>query len=422
MFTISMKKFVLFNGLMFLVLISCQNDDDNLIAICETPTNVVANSIQHNSVQISWDYITDGATFEIEYGADGFQIGTGTRINTTAIEIQLTDLIANSNYQVYVKARCGANNESDWSQPLSFTTLPELVVTAFRPNLSELNLFQGNLGDLNPSIYAFEYQLHTTLFTDYAHKQRLIALPPGESMTYNGEGLPIFPDNTLIAKTFYYYNDERNPSAGKQIIETRILLKINGEWQTGDYKWNEDATEATLDPNGSEVPVSWVDQQGNANNITYKIPSNTDCFSCHSRYNIATPIGPKIRTLNFEVDNENQIDQFINNGYLTGISSAESLPSIANWEDGNASLEDRTRAYFEVNCAHCHIPGGMCDALSNLNFDYATSYDDSKIFENRFKIRARIGSYIQGFSMPFIGTVSVHTEGVALIFEYLDTL
>lgn len=417
-----MKKFVLFSGLMLLALSSCQNDDDNLIAVCETPSNVIANSIQHNSAQISWDYITDGASFVLEYGANGFQMGTGTSVNITETEMQLTGLIANSNYQVYVKALCSANNESDWSQPLSFTTLPEPVVAAFRPNLSELNLFQGNLSDLNPSSYAFEYQLNTALFTDYAHKQRLIALPPGESMTYDGEGLPIFPDNTLIAKTFYYYNDERNPSAGKHIIETRILLKINGEWQTGDYKWNDDATEATLDPNGSEVPVSWVDQQGNENNITYKIPSNTDCFTCHNRYDIATPIGPKIRTLNFEVNGENQIDQFINNGYLTGINGAEGLPAIANWEDRDASLEDRARAYFEVNCAHCHIPGGMCDVLSNLNFDYATSFDDSKIFENRFNIRARMGSYIPGFSMPYIGTVSVHTEGVALIFEYLDTL
>ena len=109
-----MKKFVLFSGLMLLALSSCQNDDDNLIAVCETPSNVIANSIQHNSAQISWDYITDGASFVLEYGANGFQIGTGTSVNITETEMQLTGLIANSNYQVYVKALCSANNESDW--------------------------------------------------------------------------------------------------------------------------------------------------------------------------------------------------------------------------------------------------------------------------------------------------------------------
>ena len=417
-----MKKFALYSSLLFLVLSSCQNDDDNFIALCETPSNLVANDVNHNSALLSWDYLDNNATFIVEYGLNGFQNGTGTTTNISDNQLQLTDLTANTNYQVFIKAICDTNNESDWSQAISFTTLPEPVVAAFRPNLSELNLFQGTLSDLNPSVYAFEYQLKTQLFTDYAFKQRLIALPTGESMTYDGEGLPIFPENTLIAKTFYYYNDERNPSAGKHIIETRILLKINGEWQTGDYKWNDDATEASLDPNGSEVPVSWVDQQGNENNITYKIPSNTDCFTCHNRYDIATPIGPKIRTLNFEVNGENQIQHFIDIGYLTGLNSPDGLASIVNWEDTNASLEDRARSYFDVNCAHCHIPGGMCDVESNLNLDFATSFNDSKIFENRFNIRARMGFYIPGFSMPYIGTVSIHSEGVALIFEYLDTL
>jgi uncharacterized repeat protein (TIGR03806 family) len=417
-----MKKFALYSSLLFLVLSSCQNDDDNFIALCETPSNLVANDVNHNSTLLSWDYLDNNATFIVEYGLNGFQNGTGTTTNISDNQLQLIDLTANTNYQVFIKAICDTNNESDWSQAISFTTLPEPVVAAFRPNLSELNLFQGTLSDLNPSVYAFEYQLKTQLFTDYAFKQRLIALPTGESMTYDGEGLPIFPENTLIAKTFYYYNDERNPSAGKHIIETRILLKINGEWQTGDYKWNDDATEASLDPNGSEVPVSWVDQQGNENNITYKIPSNTDCFTCHNRYDIATPIGPKIRTLNFEVNGENQIQHFIDSGYLTGLNSPDGLASIVNWEDTNASLEDRARSYFDVNCAHCHIPGGMCDVESNLNLDFATSFNDSKIFENRFNIRARMGFYIPGFSMPYIGTVSIHSEGVALIFEYLDTL
>ena len=81
----------------------------------------------------------------------------------------------------------------------SFTTLPEPVIPEFRQNLSEMNLFAGDLDKLQPSIYAFEYKLNTALFTDYAHKQRLIALPQGSTMTFNGNGFPNFPDNTVIA-------------------------------------------------------------------------------------------------------------------------------------------------------------------------------------------------------------------------------
>src|SRR5690606_19599625 len=97
--------------------------------------------------------------------------------------------------------------------------------------------------NLQPTIYAFEYKLNTSLFTDYAHKQRLIALPAGTTMTFDGDGLPMFPDNTVIAKTFFYNIDDRDQSLGKIIIETRILIKINGVWETGDYRWNEDQTD-----------------------------------------------------------------------------------------------------------------------------------------------------------------------------------
>ena len=297
-----------------------------------------------------------------------------------------------------------------------------LVIAEFRPNLSELNLFLGNLSDLNASSRVFQYDLNTTLFSDYSHKQRLIALPENTSMMYNGDGLPIFPDNTVIAKTFYYNVDERDLSLGKRIIETRVLIKINGEWQTGNYKWNTEQTEATLDLNGSTVPVAWIDNDGETNSISYKIPSNTDCFTCHHSYDNITPIGPKLRNLNFTINGSNQLDDFINNQNLTGLSSSSEVSVIANWKDTSASLEDRARSYFDINCAHCHVPGGHCELESTLNLAYETSLEDSNIAARKFSISFRISDYNEGVSMPLIGTTMIHSEGVDLLQEYLDTL
>lgn len=416
-----MKPFTCFILMVFTILTSCENEDV-LIAQCEIPNNISATNITYNSVDVGWNYSNTNATFIVEIGLNGFTQGTGNSINAATNALQINGLMANTTYQVYVKANCDVTNESLWSEALNFTTLAEPVVAEFRQNLSDLNLFSGTLNELNPSIYAFEYKLNTALFTDYAYKQRLIALPQGASMTYDGDGLPIFPDNTVIAKTFYYYNDERNPDLGKHIIETRILMKLNGEWQTGDYKWNEDATDAVLDPNGSEVPVAWVDATGTQNQITYKIPSNTDCFTCHNNYNVITPIGPKLRTLNFDINGSNQLQKLIDNNQLEGLDAPTSVAVLPNWEDPSISLEARARAYLDMNCAHCHIPGGFCDTLSDLDLDYATTLDNSKIIERKFLIIARMNAYIPGFSMPYIGTVSNHTEGVDLVFEYLDTL
>lgn len=297
-----------------------------------------------------------------------------------------------------------------------------LVVAELRPMLSELNIYLGNLNELNISSRAFEYDLNTPLFTDYAHKQRLIALPENTTMQFNGDGLPIFPENTVIAKTFYYNLNERDLSLGRQIIETRILIKTNGEWQTGDYKWNEDQTEAVLDLEGSTLPVTWIDADGNTKSTTYKIPSNTDCFTCHKSYEAIAPIGPKLRTMNFRVNGTNQLQQFVDNNQLSGLTDLANVNSLPNWEDTSVSLEERSRAYFDINCAHCHIPGGQCEDQSTLNFAYETLLENSNIVERKESIQFRISDYNEGISMPLIGTTLLHTEGVILIQAYLDTL
>jgi len=75
-----------------------------------------------------------------------------------------------------------------------------------------------------------------------------------------------------------------------------------------------------------------------------------------------------------------------------------------------------------MNCAHCHSPGGNCDPISNLDFRYETTFDDTHIFEHRFSIAARTQSLIPNYSMPLIGTTILHPEGFSLIEEYVNSL
>jgi uncharacterized repeat protein (TIGR03806 family) len=416
-----MKKLVLLLSILALSY-SCQKDDDALVPQCNLATNITSDAATSSTATLSWDHETTGATFTLEYGISGFSQGMGTSLQVNSTSTLLTGLIANTTYDFYLRANCSADNFSSWSASQSFTTSPELVVPELRTNLSELHIYTGTLSDLNISSRAFEYNLSTPLFSDYSHKQRIIALPENTSMEFDGDGLPIFPDNTVIAKTFFYNLDERDLSLGRTLIETRILIQINGEWVTGDYKWNDAQTEAVLDLAGSELPISWIDVNGTSNSTTYKIPSDADCATCHNTYDRVKPIGPKLRTLNFEIDGVNQLEQFIANEQLTGIASSTSVRNLPNWEDTSLSLASRARAYMDINCAHCHIPGGQCDAESILNLAYETSLNDSKIVERDFSIAYRISFVSEGLSMPFIGTTLLHTEGVELIQAYLDTL
>ncbi len=297
------------------------------------------------------------------------------------------------------------------------------IVAEFLPNLSQLNLFIGDLSEMTVNSNAFKYDLSTPLFTDYAHKLRIIGLPENTALEYEDDGFPKFPTGTLIAKTFYYNLDETNPNSGQHIIETRVLIKEETEWAIGNYVWNEDQTEAVLDTNEHQVKVDFVNEDGDDMSIDYVVPAANDCTKCHSNAGDVVPIGTKLRTMNFNINGVNQLQKFIDKGYLVNAPAPGEIEALPNWEDDvNYSLEERSRAYFDINCAHCHTAGGFCEVQSTLDLAFETDFDDTNIFQRRYSISARMSNYSPGTSMPYIGVTMVHTKGYGLIQDYLDSL
>ncbi|MCX7552025.1 hypothetical protein [Xanthomarina sp. F2636L] len=313
---------------------------------------------------------------------------------------------------------CSEDADDTIYSPIPPEPTPE-VVPEFLPNLSELNLFTENLNDLTPSDRAFIYDLNTTLFTDYSHKQRVLALPAGTSMEYIDDGFPNFPDNTVMAKTFYYFNNERDETEGRHLIETRILIKKSGIWELGNYKWNAEQTDAVLDNTTGTVPVSYTDMTGSTVNVDYVIPSATQCIECHNSNNIVMPIGPRLRALN----GNNQLEDWVSKNYISGLSDVTQVSQLPDWEDtANYTLEERARAYFDMNCAHCHSEGGFCGDQSYLRLSYETPFAETYILEDKPNIDFRMSMYYAGISMPLTGTTMIHSEGYDLVREYLNTL
>lgn len=389
---------------------------------CNTVTNIDFTLITDTNASISWEDMNAIGSYEVEYGLSGFSLGSGTTIPVENTNIELTGLSSSTSYDIYIRTICATDNISSNTDVLSFTTLAIPVVPDFLPTLSELNLFIGDLSNLEITPYGFEYELSTKLFTDYALKQRFVVLPNGEKMTYTGNGLPLFPDNTVIAKTFYYNNDETDLSQGKKIIETRLLIKMNGSWELGNYKWNDAQTEAILDTDGAVVPVTWTNTNGESQSINYEIPSNTDCFTCHNNNSQVIPIGPKLRTLNFDVNGSNQLQALIDNNMLEGLTDPSTVNVLPNWEDESLGLERRARAYMDVNCAHCHSEGGNCAEQSNLRLTYETAFEESGISNSSSSILTRIQNTIPEYGMPLIGTTIIHDEGVAVLIDYINSL
>lgn len=302
------------------------------------------------------------------------------------------------------------------------TTIPAPKTIEFNLLLSDYNIYDGNLSDLIPASDYHILELNASLFVNYAQKQRLIKLPVGTKMTYDGDDLPIFPEGTILVKTFYYFNNESNPSSGKRIIESRLMIKSLGEWNVATYIWNSSQTEATLDFNGLTTDVSWIDKSGVSKTTKYKIPSEKNCVTCHQSYSQVKPLGPKLRNLNMTVvRNSNTINQlqYLQSSGLIDNFDHNSIATLANYKDLTQPLERRGRAYLEMNCAHCHNPGGFSKAKNKgYDFRYTTPIGQTKILGKQAKIKKEMGSG----DMPYIGTSIRDEEGYQLVQDYLNSL
>ncbi|MCB0424337.1 MAG: fibronectin type III domain-containing protein [Mangrovimonas sp.] len=436
-----MKKLLL-SIFVLAVVFSCSKDDETPIPECTVPGNLQVTNISQTSVTITWESSNADSSFILEYGESGFALGTGTIVNTTSTSYTINNLAANTTYDYYLTANCGNGNESDPTSVRSFTTLFPLVVAEFLPNLSELNLFEGDLENLRPSVYTYEYDLITPLFTDYAHKKRFVWMPQGVNAQYvNDYSVLDFPIGTILIKSFYYENVLPNNTT--RIIETRLMIRKENEWVFANYIWNDEQTEAVMDNVGGYTLVEWV-QNGETLSTNYRIPSESECFTCHKIGATNTPIGPKPQNLNkiygYDSGSENQLEKLATMGYLNSDYPTD-IETVVNWEDTSQPLDLRVRSYLDINCAHCHSDDRHCN-YRPMRFAFNESWDEAnlgvcvepqELFDglnyivspnniNRSMLYFRVSTTLAQRRMPLLGRTLVHEEAVALIEDWINSL
>ena len=314
------------------------------------------------------------------------------------------------------------------------------------------------------------YDLNTPLFTDYALKLRTVWMPPGETAGYTTDGALDFPVGTIISKTFHYERSAHwkpgNPAVAKVekesvlnadgaldlgevvLIETRLLVRYEEGWRALPYVWNAEQKDATLEIAGDYRQVGLVD--GNTvESIVYIVPDMNQCSGCHVTDHTAKelqPIGPQAWQLNRDYawwgNDASQLENWSAQGLLHGFDG--DAPRGVRWlEPGDATLEQRARAYLDANCAHCHNPSGAADTSAlHLNIDAPLDrlYGICKppvavgrgsgdrpfdIFPGRPDdsiLVFRMQHTDPAIAMPELGRSVVHAEGVKLVSDWIATL
>ncbi|MFN7014903.1 MAG: hypothetical protein ACK4ON_11605, partial [Bacteroidia bacterium] len=327
------------------------------------------------------------------------------------------------------------------------------------PKLSDYKFFEGEMKDLVPALNVIPYEPSSVLFSDYAHKKRFVWMPPGQKATFDGDAKILnLPVGAVLIKNFYY--DNVQPENVTKIIETRIMIRKDSGWIFADYVWNAEQTEAFLDLAGSYTPISWKDENNVIRNVNYRIPSEVQCIVCHKQRveipggEVTTyiPIGIKPQNLNYNYNygsvSKNQLTKWIEQGYLEdNFTFPSAANTVVNYDDTSKPLESRVRAYFDINCAHCHAQDRHCDyrpmrfaysetgsANGHANMgvcvptadmqDFPTAY--SSIIKpgnvDRSMLYYRINTTEESYRMPLHGRTLIHEEGVALIEEWINSL
>lgn len=364
---------------------------------------------------------------------------------------------------VLLAAACGRQEEA-----VQFHT------EGYPETLSAWNIL--NVKDANVQLTGntHPYDLASPLFSDYALKFRTLTLPEGTATTYSPDATFSFPVGTIISKTFYYrsstprivesandapFSNGRLDISGYRLIETRILARREEGWVAFPYVWNEDQTEAKLKRVGKVIPLTYLYSNGqnngasssedNTTDFAYLVPNQNQCAGCHATDNTSRtiePIGLKARHLNKASTYApafNQLDYWQVTGILEGdFRDAHNAPRNVRWDDILTPLDDRARAYLDINCSHCHNPVGPADT-SGLNLEPDAAGPSSGVCKNpiaagsgsgghQFDIVPghpeqsifiyRMESTDPGAMMPELGRALVHKEGVSLIREWITSL
>ena len=314
------------------------------------------------------------------------------------------------------------------------------------------------------------YSLASPLFTDYALKFRTITVPPGSKVGYRSEGVLDFPVGTVISKTFYYAKDPQKPAgwvkaaapSGEsidlskyQLVETRILQRdTDGNWLANAYVWNEAQTTATLRRIGQAIPATLRDPAtGQTQSFSYGVPNARQCQTCHA-VNATVgqagiqPIGPTARFLNtryaYADGVHNPLERLAKATTVEGLpAKVADIPSSVAYTDTQATtLDQRARAYLEINCAHCHhalgdarqsglfttlqangSTLGLCkqhvaagSGGANTTYDIVPGQPAQSLLVHRME--ATSGQAM----MPRVGRSLVDAEGVALVRDWIRSL
>ena len=311
----------------------------------------------------------------------------------------------------------------------------------FPMQLSETRVF-SDLASLTATSGLIEYEPSHPFWSDGTNKRRWVGLPDDVKIDFTADDWT-FPPGTVSVKHFEMFMIENTPSSVRR-LETRVMYNTAQGWQGYSYRWNAEQTEATRLSERQTEQLTITRNDGTVIQQRYDYPGRTDCLTCHvqaSTYLLGLETAQLNTNFDYPAAVDNQLRSFNNIGLFNDdIGSFDQYAVLPAIDDESASIEERARAYLDVNCSTCHQPGGTAPTgidfrveVANVELNaidvlpQAGTFDlsDLRIIAAGSKERSVLWHRMQMLAegrMPPLSTHVVDNAGVQLIGRWIDSL
>ena len=218
---------------------------------CINPTALAASGETATTVDLAWTAGGTETLWDIELvdvTASGSATGTPTTEDVTTNPYTLTGLTAQNDYQVYLRADCGAGNTSDWVGPVSFTTDCNATTTPYTEDFetfttSAAAFTNENCWSSSGGSYFWEMAAGTDTSTLYTGPNPSITTgnyfftDASAGSTGSTTSLTTFIDLsslTVPLLSFDYHMYGSNMGSLDVIINSDTVLTLTGQQQTSD--------------------------------------------------------------------------------------------------------------------------------------------------------------------------------------------
>lgn len=318
----------------------------------------------------------------------------------------------------------------------------------FPTRLSETGLF-ASVAEHRPHEAALPYRVRAPQWADGAAMVRFACLTGRERVAQkpqlNAGGAWTLPEGSALVQTLTLDVLGEGAKPERRRVETRVMVRQQGEWAGYSYRWDPEQSDAELVPeagDAAEFEVADASAPDGRRGQVWRFPSRSECLLCHSR---AAGFVLGFSPMQLDRDGDLGADQLrtlerigVFEGELPHRS--EDRPRLVDPYDAGAPREARVRSYLHVNCSVCHVAEGGGNARMELGLTTPREkmgVIDVEPMHSRFDIpdarlvapgspersilHQRISRRQTG-QMPPLGTTEVDRAAVDLIGDWIREL